>query len=55
MNWPWRKKAPVPRYIDAVALLNWAQRYADMDDLPEPVRRCYRHMVTQVGRMEWQR
>lgn len=53
MNWPWRRKARVPRYVDAPELMHWAQRYAAMEDLPEPVRRCYSHVIDEIGRMEW--
>lgn len=52
MRWPWRRQ-PAPRYIDAVELMKWAQRYAFDDTLEEKQRRAYRHMLAQVGRMEW--
>lgn len=55
MNWPWRRKASAPRYVDAPALIEWAHRYAFDDLLEEKQRRAYRHMLTQIGRMEWHR
>jgi len=53
MSWPWRRKAAAPRYVDAVELLKWARRYAYDPMLPEATRQPYRHMLDQVGRMEW--
>lgn len=55
MNWPWRRKAVAPRYVDAVKLLEWARRYAYDNMLPEHTRRPYRHMIDQIGRTEWHR
>lgn len=51
MSWPWRRK-PAPRFIDAVELIKWAERYAFDKTLEEKQRRAYKHMLTQVGRME---
>ena len=54
MNWPWRRKASVPRYVDAVELLLWLQ-----DEIKETVdsdqRMGLRQAMDHVGQMEWHR
>lgn len=55
MSWPWRRRTVVPRYVDAVELGQWAQRYAYDKMLPFETRRPYLHMLDQLGRMEWHR
>jgi hypothetical protein len=54
MDWPWRKKASVPRYVDAVELMNWLD-----DEIRETVdsdqRMGLKQARDQVGKMDWQR
>ena len=52
MNWPWRKKASAPRYVDAVELLRWLD-----DEIRETVDSDQRMGLQQardhVGQMDW--